>query len=132
MRIIVDLPQLSEVATVAACCELMDAVARVGLICERAHGKPAPSLYGSGVEYAPEPFRDGEHFDLPGFCVRRGWADCDDLTLWRLMECWRSGEHGAKSAGVWREDTRKFHARLRRADGTIEDPTLSVPHLKTR
>jgi len=134
VRIICDLPQLSETATTAACIELMAAMARVGLICEQDHGRPAPGLYESvragKVVFAPEPYTDGDHFDLPGFVLKRGWGDCDDLVIWRLVECWRHGERNAKPAVVWREETRKYHARVRRGDGTLEDPTLQVPHLK--
>ncbi len=134
MRIILDLPKLSETATCAACIEVMSAMARVGLICERDHGRPAPDLYKAAkaglVVFAPEPFTDGDHFDLPGFVLQRGWADCDDLVIWRLIECLRHGERDAKPAVVWRKDTRSYHARLRRADGTLEDPTLQIPHLK--
>ena len=130
MRIICDLPRLSPEATVECCRILMEAQARVGLVCERDHGRPAPELYKSGVKFAPEPFKDGEHFDLPGFVVKRGWGDCDDLVIWRLIECYRHGELAASPAVVWPEGSRKYHARLRRADGTLEDPTLQVPKLK--
>lgn len=104
---------------------------RVGLIAERDHGRPAPPLYGSGIGFHPEPFKDGEHFDLPGFALRRGWADCDDLVIWRCLELQRAGE-AAVPAGVWPKGMRRYHARVRRADGTIEDPSLQVRDLRKR
>ena len=125
MRIIIDLPPLSEEATTRACIELMDSVARVGLICEEELGE-APSLYDSGVKFAQEPFTDGEHFDLPWLCIRRGWMDCDDAAIWRNMELWRAGEHAAGSRVIWPEGTRRYHAQNRRGDNTVEDATQII------
>ena len=42
----------------------------------------APSLTDAirgGLRWRPEPFMDGEHFDLAATAHRRGWGDCDDL-----------------------------------------------------
>lgn len=124
MRVIVEIPTLNEEHTVEALVTLLDAVARVGLIVEKELG-PAPELYSSGVRFQPEPFDDGEHFDLPWAVLERGWGDCDDLTIWRRMELARRGE-ATKARVVWREDTRRYHAQIRREDGSWEDPSLML------
>jgi hypothetical protein len=125
VRIIIEIPQLSEERTTRACIEIMDSVARVGLICEEELG-PVPGLYASGVRFAQEPFQDGEHFDLPWVCVQRGWLDCDDAAIWRNMELWREGEHRAGSRVIWPPGTRRYHAQNRRADDTVEDATQII------
>lgn len=122
---------------------LMSAAAAVGLIAEEEHG-PAPPLYQSGLRFEREPFTDGEHFDLPPVCLARGWLDCDDAAIWRFMELHRHGEKSALLAElviakprpgprvIWRDGTRSYHAQIRRADGSWEDPTKTVSTLAER
>ena len=87
--------------------------------------KGLPSLYRSGVRYREEPpdddtFRDGES------TLDRGHGDCAHLCAWRVAELQEAGEP-AKIRIKWgplREGApRMFHVQIRRADGSIEDPS---------
>lgn len=124
MRIVIEIPRLSEERTTFACTLLMDALVVIGLEAEKELGR-VPPLYRSGVVFRPEPFTDGEHFDLPWIVIARGWGDCDDLSIWRRIELARKGE-ATLSRVVWRPDTRRYHAQVRRSDGTWEDPSLML------
>lgn len=77
------------------------------------------------VEYRPEPEGEEEWPDITRI-YPRGWGDCEDLAAARLAEVWHSGESGAEPYIRWRvqPDGRYcFHALLKRANGTIEDPS---------
>lgn len=82
-----------------------------------------PPLYKSGVEYRPEPNRGSgvEDFADPWTCNHRGWGDCDDLVIWRLAELIASGER-CPAPQVRRAGAR-MHVLVRRANGTVEDPS---------
>lgn len=102
----------------------------------RAHPE-IPDVYAAGIRWTPE--RRTEQWrsiaDVLGFdpgiagtvpVVPSGITDCEDIASWRtayLRE--REGERGARTdvvpggAGMW-------HAVVRRADGTIEDPSARL------
>jgi len=83
---------------------------------------PLPPIYRSGVRYAPEPNQGRwEAFDNPWTCHARGWVDCDDAVAWRLGELRARGEQA--TCQVLRKGKR-YHVRVRRADGRVEDPSL--------
>ena len=79
-----------------------------------------PPLYSSGVRYREEPPGTEEFCAIPDV-LRRGWGDCDDLAPWRAAELRLCGEEATAEPvhmgdGLW-------HVVVRRADGSIEDPS---------
>jgi len=84
---------------------------------------PTPSLYRSGVVYSePRLARHGgqDMISIPEV-LRAGAGSCGDLTAWRIAELYTHGELGTpvvtRVGDLW-------HAKLRRADGSLECPSL--------
>ena len=87
---------------------------------------PLPPLYESGIRYALEPNHGSgwEDFSNPWQTLQRGWGDCDDLILYRLIELGLSGER-ARCRAEWVGNG--VHVLIRRGDGiTMEDPSLRL------
>lgn len=86
-----------------------------------------PPLYQSGVRYREEPEDGVEEFASIPVVLARGWGDCDDLAPWRVAELRNAGER-AKIRIQWRRTRRGklFHIVVRRADGSIEDPSARL------
>jgi hypothetical protein len=80
-------------------------------------------LMRSGVKWRPEPFSDGEHFDLPAVIGERGWADCDDLAPALAAELRARGQDPGARARVVRSGRDRWHAIVQLSDGTIVDPS---------
>lgn len=83
-----------------------------------------PPLYESGVLYERE--EEGtETLAVPSLVHSRGYGDCGHLALWRLAELRNVGETGAQFhfKAVRKSRPRLFHVLIRRADGTLEDPS---------
>jgi len=103
---------------------LLDALVIIDLIYIRMHR--VPLLYQAGVRYQEEPDGQIESFDSIPAILARGWGDCDDLAPWRVAELRAMGEK-AKIRIQWKMNvisgTKMFHIVVRRADGTIEDPS---------
>ncbi len=94
----------------------------------RYQGHAVPLLYESGVRYREEPWnakgaRVEEFADIPTVLARK-WGDCDDLAPWRVAELRAMGEP-AKIRITWKTlpSGRLFHVVVRRADGSVEDPS---------
>lgn len=88
-----------------------------------AHGTPYPHLYDSGIEYTREP-PGSEVWQTPRFTYASKQGDCEDLAAgYRTPELWSLGETAARPV-VIRISPRLRHIVVRRADGTIEDPSL--------
>lgn len=85
-------------------------------------GMPFPALYESTVQYVREP-RGSEVWQTPRHAYSTKAADCEDLACWRSAELWAAGETAARPI-VKRISARLRHIQVRRADGTIEDPSL--------
>jgi hypothetical protein len=85
---------------------------------------PLPPLYASGVQYRLEPNHgDGwEDFANPWTTYARGWGDCDDLVLWRLVELLVAGERVSATRAEWVHPT--VHVLVRRQDRSLEDPSV--------
>jgi hypothetical protein len=103
---------------------LLDALVLVNRLYLRTHH--VPPLYRSGVRYKQEP-DDGtpEEFAAIPEVLRRGWGDCDDLAPWRVAELQEAGER-ARVRITWRRrpnGRRLYHVVVRRADGSVEDPS---------
>lgn len=90
----------------------------------------APSLYRAvrqgAARYIPEQMGQEEWLAIP-WILARGGADCEDLCAWRVAELRMAGEHGARCIWSTEESPGKLliHIRVRRGDGSIEDPSLA-------
>lgn len=101
---------------------------------ERMREAPLPPLYVSGVRYAVEPMCRGvngferrcEEFTQAHEVMRRGWGDCDDLGPFLAAQRRLRGEDARAFA---RPSPAGWHVQVRRADGSIEDPSavLGMP-----
>lgn len=83
-----------------------------------------PPLYDAGIVYERE--EPGvETLADPGLVHSRGYGDCAHLALARLAELRNAGERGAQFhfRAVRKDRPRLFHVLIRRADGTLEDPS---------
>lgn len=102
---------------------ILEAQVRVNQIYLRTHH--VPPLYQSGVVYQEEPDNGLEEFACVEPVLKRGWGDCDDLAPWLCAELRNQGEK-AKIRIQWKRQPngrKLFHIVVRRADGTIEDPS---------
>jgi hypothetical protein len=87
---------------------------------------PAAVAIKSGkVEWQPEPPGD-EHFDLPSTMLKRGWGDCDDLAPWHAASLRASGADPGARAVVRKSGPQRWHAVVKRSDGSIEDPSKAA------
>ena len=113
---------------------LLDAQVRNNLVFLSLH-PGTPQLYAAGVRYKPEPNymfngKPAEEFAAIPIVLERKNGDCDDLAPWRCAELIHAGER-AKIRVQWRarrnadgsQGRKYFHIVVRRADGTIEDPS---------
>lgn len=78
-----------------------------------------------GVEWRPEPPGD-EHFDHAAIVAARGHGDCDDLSPARAAELRITGEDPGARAIAVPSGPRKWHAIVRRSDGSTEDPSVAA------
>lgn len=105
---------------------LLDANVKINRLYLATHPQ-IPSIYRAGVIYREEDPRQGyEDFAIVPAIVARGWGDCDDLAPWRCAELQNAGEE-ARIRIQWKRaqsGNKLFHIVVRRADGTIEDPSL--------
>ena len=76
----------------------------------------------NGVVWRPEPPGE-EHFDHAARVVRRGWGDCDDLAPWQAASLRHTGEDPDAIAVVKKSGPKRWHAVVRRGDGSIDDPS---------
>lgn len=74
------------------------------------------------VNWRPEPPGD-EHFDHAGVVLGRGWGDCDDLAPWHAASLRVTGEDRGAHAIVKRSGPKRWHAIVRRSNGSIDDPS---------
>lgn len=85
----------------------------------------ATAIKSGKVEWQPEPPGD-EHFDLPSTMLKRGWGDCDDLAPWHAASLRASGKDPGATAIVRKSGPQRWHAVVRRSDGSIEDPSKAA------
>lgn len=76
-----------------------------------------------GVKWKPEPFTDGEHFDLAEEVSRRGWGDCDDLAPWLAGHLRASGDDPDAVPRVYKSGPGRWHVVVQTGDGEILDPS---------
>jgi len=85
----------------------------------------AAALRRGRVKWRPEPPGD-EHFDGAGTVLRRGWGDCDDLAPWHAASLRASGRDSRARAVAKRSGPHRWHAVVKRSDGSIEDPSAAA------
>ena len=76
-----------------------------------------------GVRWRPEPFKDGEHFDLAEQVLGRGWGDCDDLAPWLAGNLRANGEDPGAVPRVYQSGPNRWHVVVQTSDGQILDPS---------
>jgi hypothetical protein len=85
----------------------------------------ATAIKAGRVRWQPEPPGD-EHFDLPTTVLARGHGDCDDLAPWHAGSLRASGVDPRARAFVRKSGPKRWHALVRRANGSIEDPSAAA------
>jgi|WetSurMetagenome_2_1015567.scaffolds.fasta_scaffold337737_2 hypothetical protein len=92
---------------------------------------PLPPLYQGTVVYRPEPNRGlWEDFASPAEVFERGWGDCDDLAIARIVELLAHGIP-ASCQFVRKIGTTRMHVRVRN-NGRVEDPCLILQALEKK
>lgn len=76
-----------------------------------------------GVRWKPEPFQDGEHFDLAHQVTARKWGDCDDLAPWLTGELRATGADPGAVSRVYKSGPDRWHVVTQTSDGQILDPS---------
>ncbi len=82
----------------------------------------AEEAIANGVQWRPEPPGD-EHFDHAETVMSRGHGDCDDLAPYHAASLRHTGEDPGAEAVVKKSGPNRWHAVVRRSDGSIEDPS---------
>jgi hypothetical protein len=78
-----------------------------------------------GIRWKPEP-PGAEHFDHAGVVLGRKWGDCDDLAPWQAASLRHTGEDPDAVAVVKKSGPKRWHAVVRRGDGSIDDPSRAA------
>jgi hypothetical protein len=55
--------------------------------------------------------------------MKRGWGDCDDLAPWQAASLRHTGEDPDAVAKVRKSGPKRWHAEVKRGDGSIDDPS---------
>lgn len=76
-----------------------------------------------GVRWKPEPYTDGEHFDLAHTVAARNWGDCDDLAPWLTGELRATGQDPGAVSRVYKSGPDRWHVVTQTSDGKILDPS---------
>jgi hypothetical protein len=114
--------------------ELLDTLGRIAARELLVH--PLPPLYTTGIRYAEEP--NAGKFELwkcPVQTFEDGSGDCDDLVIYRLAELLASGERASAQCMAETRNgilTGRMHVRVRRADGSVEDPSFLVDKVRPK
>jgi len=82
---------------------------------------PIEHAISKGLRWRPEPYTDGEHFDLAPVAVKRGWADCDDLAPYLAAEMRAHGVNAIPR--VYKSGKDRWHVVVEDEDGRILDPS---------
>lgn len=84
---------------------------------------PLTEAIRKGVRWKPEPFTDGEHFDLAHQVTARKWGDCDDLAPWLTGELRATGKDPGAVSRVYKSGPDRWHVVTETSDGEILDPS---------
>ncbi len=94
-----------------------------------------PGVYESNLVYEPEEIGRDDWRDIPSVLDHKG-GDCEDLACYRVAELRHRNGEAAEAYVTWKLVKSKrygtftlYHIRVKRADGTIEDPSkvLGMP-----
>jgi hypothetical protein len=85
----------------------------------------AEAVKGGGIKWKPEPPGE-ECFDHALKVLRRGWGDCDDLAPWHAASLRATGKDPGAQAIAKRSGPKRWHAVVRRSDGSIDDPSKTA------
>jgi len=77
------------------------------------------------ARWKPEP-PGQEHFDHGRIVQGRGWGDCDDLAPWHAASLRATGEDPGARAFVRKSGDKRWHALVKRSDGSVDDPSLDA------
>jgi hypothetical protein len=75
-----------------------------------------------GIRWKPEP-PGQEHFDHAALVMKRSHGDCDDLAPWQAASLRATGKDPEARAIVYKSGPKRWHAVVKRGDGTIDDPS---------
>lgn len=100
----------------------LEATTRLNEELIRTDGVPTFREAVNKVRWRPEPPGD-EHFDHAAVVLGRGWGDCDDLAPWHAASLRVTGVDKGATAIVKKSGPNRWHAVVRRSNGTIEDPS---------
>jgi len=107
--------------------DLLAVLVRVNRRYLRKHPE-TPRLYEADIGYRRE--TTVEEFNSIPVILKAGGGDCDDLAPWRVAELIERDREAARIYVTCTETTdglgepkRLYHIRLKRGDGTIEDPS---------
>ncbi len=78
-----------------------------------------------GIQWQPEP-PGAEHFDHAAKVLGRGHGDCDDLAPWHAASLRVTGKDPGAQAVVKRVADDRWHALVKRSDGSYDDPSLTA------
>lgn len=84
---------------------------------------PITEAIKKGVKWKPEPYTDGEHFDLAHQVTARKWGDCDDLAPWLTGELRATGADPDAVSRVYKTGPDRWHVVTQTSDGQILDPS---------
>lgn len=86
-----------------------------------------PLLYESGLYYCDDDtFRVKDPWNDIPVMLEKGCGNCTAIVAWRLAELWRMGHDDAEADAIHQtlpNGKTLFHLRIRRGNGSIEDPS---------
>ncbi len=123
MRVNVAIPEAHVSAPVLNAA--LEGVTRLNESMIRAGAPTADQLIDAGAIWKPEP-PGQEHFDHIGIIAKRGWADCDDWAPAKAAQLRVTGEDPGARAVVKRSGNKRWHALVKRSDGSWDDPSIDA------
>lgn len=104
----------------------LEAVTRLNEELIRSGESPtSDQLIKAGARWQPEK-PGAEHFDHGALIASRGHGDCDDWAPLHAATLRVTGEDPGATAVVRKSGPKRWHAIVRRSDGTIDDPSLEA------
>lgn len=116
-------------AALSALAEGLAALGYVQMFAASRAGRPFPPLYESGIRYRRE-VAGQERWQSAVELLARLSGDCEDVAAYRVAELRMLGEPATVLIG--RTERGTFHARVRRADGAVEDPSAILLAMEAR
>lgn len=124
MRVVVAIPEAHVTKPVLD--GALEAVTRLNeQLIKSGESPTSRQLITAGAKWQPERPGD-EHFDHGAKIASRGHGDCDDWAPLHAATLRATGEDPGATAIVRKSGPKRWHAIVRRSDGTIEDPSLAA------